>query len=164
MRMILFNLCILIVCLGGKADYNLRLTNLKYKGCFYYGTLNKSFINKRLVFLNGKDSVFVNIKIAFDAKGKKTYDPGIFYNCQLEKDSIYSFSIKKIAPSEIPKEYNTYYRTNCIFNTNGSSRFKEVKKNTQYYFVGNTGIYVDINHELFKIMKMTPARGCTMQL
>lgn len=163
MKFTLFSLIVLLISFGCKAQKIVNYNKLKYVSYSNSSTLNNSFINKRMVFLNGKDSVFFNIKIAFDLKEKKIYDPGIFYNCKLETDSIYSFSLKKIVPSEIPKEYNTYYRTNCVFNKE-SSRFKEYKKKTKYLFVGNTGMFVDINHELFKIIKMTPATGCTMQL
>lgn len=163
MKTIICSLIVFLSCFDAEAQKTVEFSNLKYIGYSNSITLNNSFINKRIVFLNGKDSIIMNIKIAFDIKERKIYDPGIFYNCRLDIDSIYSFKLKKIRPSEIPKEYNSYYRTNCLFKTQ-SSRFKEVKKDTKYRFIGNTGMYVDINHELFEIKNMTPASGCTMQL
>lgn len=164
MKIIGFSLILFFRCLGAHGQRTFDFNDLKYIGTSNSATLNSSFVNKRMVFLNGKGSVIMNIKIAFDIKERKIYDPGIFYNCKLDSNSKYSFKLWKIRPADIPKEYNTYYRTNCIFKTKNGSRFKEFKKDTKYYFVGNTGMYVDINHELFEIKKMTPANGCTMQL
>src|ERR1700722_20098830 len=126
MKIILCSIIVLISSFDCKAQKAMNYIYLRYVGYSDSGTLNVSFINKRMIFLNGKDSVFINIKIAFNIKEKKIYDPGIFYNCKLKTDSTYSFALKKIVPSEIPKEYNTYYRTNCIFMSKTSSQFKEV--------------------------------------
>jgi hypothetical protein len=141
----------------------IKYKDLKYQGYLYQQTLNKSFINKRMLFLQGNDSIFFNIKIAFDFVKNNIYDPGIFYNCTLRKDSLYFFELKKVSLSEIPKEYNSYYISNGVFSSDNKSKFTEVKKDTKYIYQGNNAMFIDINHGLYLIVKMTPASECALQ-
>jgi hypothetical protein len=165
MKRSLCALFILLSFLVSKAQKIVRYKNLKYAAYSYHGSLNKSFINKRILFFNGKDSVIFNIKIPFDIRTKNIYDPGIFYNCKLKQDSIYSFELKKTTGSAIPKEYNSYYKVNGLFNdTHNPAKFNEVKKNTKYLFRGDYSKYVDINSELYEIINMSPTNGCNFQL
>jgi hypothetical protein len=155
MRKILLYI-VVITCIGCRTQHIVSYKDLRFISNSYQGTQNKNFINKRIVFLSVKDSVFFNIKIAWDADVKNINDPGIFYNCQLNKDTLYTFTLKKATVSAIPVEYNSYYLTNGQFPSAKSSKFKEVKKNTPYNYVGNTGMFIDINDELYTIEKMTP--------
>jgi hypothetical protein len=164
MKAIICSLILFLSCQHIHAQEITRYDNLKYKGFSHHGTLNTSFINKRILFVRGNDSVIFNIKIPFNVKTKNSYDPGIFYNCRLAKDSTYSFEIEKTTPKQIPKEYNSYYKINGVFNYSDKSKFTEIRKNTRYRYVGNTGMFIDAGHELYKITKMTPAGDCTMQL
>jgi hypothetical protein len=136
---------------------------MKYVGYEYVETLNKSFINKRILFLKNSDSIIFNIKIPFTIEEKKVYDPGIFFNCTLRKDSIYSFELKRSLEIEIPKDYNSYYITNCVFNHIFESKFTEIKRDTKYMFKGNNGMFIDIDNELYLILKMTPTHDCIFQ-
>ncbi len=163
MRNIFLIVIIFLSCLGCKSQEFVRYKGLKYEGYSYHETLNKSFINKRMVFLNGADSIIFNIKIPFSFETKETYDPGIFYNCTLTADSLYSFELKKVSLSAIPKEYNSYYLTNGRFSSANKSRFTEVKLDTKYQYQGNNGMFIDLNNELYRIEKMTPARDCVFQ-
>jgi hypothetical protein len=99
---------------------------MKYVGCQYQQTYNKCFINKRFAFIQNKDSVFVNLKLPFD--GKEVIDAGLYYNCQLRKDSVYLFEFNKICITDIPEEYYSYYWLNCVFsNTKNCSLFSEIE-------------------------------------
>ena len=149
---------------GCKAQEVIRYTDLKYNGYAFTETFNKSFINKRILFSKGSDSIFFNLKISFDIAKKEVVDPGLFYSCGLKKDSLYNFELKKINSSQIPDEYNSYYKINAIFTSKTSSRFSEIKKNTEYKYQGHTGRFIDINNELFIIEKIKPAGDCIFQL
>lgn len=163
MTKILFFSIIIFCLFACKAQKIIKYENIKYEGFSYQATLNDSFVNKRLVFLKGTDSVIFNIKIPYDASVRNINDPGIFYNCTLRKDSLYSFELKKIPLSSISEEYNSYYKTNAKFKSKSKSKFIEVSKNTDYQYKGIYGMFVDINHELLMINKMVPAKDCIFQ-
>ena len=163
MRNIILVLFVFASCVVIWAQDIIRYVDLKYIGYEYVETLNNSFINKRILFFKASDSVIFNIRIPFSMEEKKVYDTGIFYNCILRKDSLYSFELKKAFVSEIPKEYNSYYITNGVFPYKKKSKFTEIKKDTKYMYQGNNGMFIDINHELYLILKMTPEYDCIFQ-
>ncbi|MBS1526301.1 MAG: hypothetical protein JST19_11670 [Bacteroidetes bacterium] len=159
--------CIFMLLLAfssGRSQKIVKYEHIKYIGFSYSGTLNKSFLNKRILFLKGADTIVFNLKIPFDKKTKNIFDPGIFYNCQLKQDTLYSFELEQSAVVDISKELNSYYKTNCLFTQAKGSQFREIRKDTKYSYAITGGMFIDIDHILFKIVKMTPASNCTMQL
>ncbi len=132
----------------------------QYIGYKYIETRNRSFINKQMYFLQGKDSLYINIKLPIDTDND-IIDPGMLYGCYLKKDSIYMITLNKICLSNIPIEYNSYYRINTIVpKENNCSYFEEIKKDTKYLYRGNYGKYVDKNNELFEIVDIRPTDCC----
>lgn len=144
-------------CKAQVRDYS----GLKYVGFVYTGTLNKSFVNKQLRFVKGRDTIIINLKLPFDRKTSNIYDQGIFYNCSLRQDTIYSFVLAPATTDSIPKEYNSYYRLNTKFNS--LNHFTEIRNNTSYQYKGSYGMYVDIENRLYLIRNMIPAGDCVMQ-
>lgn len=142
----------------------LKLNQVKYLGYSYKSTFNKSFVNKQFKFLNKKDTIFINLRVPFDSSKNNITNEGLFYSCQLAKDSLYSFTLKKTSHKAIPAEWNSYYRINALF-LNGAkkSKFREVKKNTDYLYVGNYGKFVDIKNELYEILLLSPTLNCVLQ-
>lgn len=155
---------LLITLTTCRAQQLVKYADLRYVSSSYHSTLNESFANKRLVFQNGTDSLIMNIKVPYDKRISTIYEPGIFYDCKLKPGVNYSFELKPVTAGVIPKNYNSYYLTNCSFVSGDKFIFKEYKKNTPYKYEGINGIFVDINHKLFLIGKMTPATDCTFPL
>jgi hypothetical protein len=158
MKKLVLSTFILFSLLSCKTQESLLL---QYIGYQYRETLNKSFIDKEMLFLKGKDSLIINIKIPFDLSKPEILNQGIFYNCHLKKDSIYTIKLKKICVSDIPDDFNSYYKTNGFFSDkNKCSRFTEIRKDTEYLYKGNYGKYIDINNELYEIIGLSPSDIC----
>jgi len=135
---------------------------MKYLGKSYEGTKNKSFVNKRMSFLNGNDSVFINVKLPFNEADSKIIDAGLYRNCILQEGNIYTLQLKKICLTNIPNEYESYYKTNAIFSdSRDCSSFVETKKDTQYIYKGRYDRYVDINNRIYEVMSLSPPSGCS---
>ncbi|OJV55763.1 MAG: hypothetical protein BGO31_16850 [Bacteroidetes bacterium 43-16] len=131
-----------------------------YLGRKASSTQNISFINNTFVFLNDRDTLLMNVKVPFDTAKNEIFNMGIFYNCHLKEDSIYSITMKKICPSDIPKGYHNYYAINIISDKKDCSKFKEIVKNTKYKYLGNYEKYVDINGVIFEIIDLNPKGDC----
>jgi hypothetical protein len=133
---------------------------LRYAGHQYKETKNKSFVNDELKFIKDKDTLKMNIKIPFDEINAQIINRGVFYNCHLKEDTVYTFTLKKICVSDIPEAYNSYYKTNAIPDKNDCSKFTEVEKNTDYNYIGNYGKYVDIDGVLYEVIGLSPDDSC----
>ena len=70
------------------AQEGLVLENVKYVGKAYEDTKNKSFVNKRMLFLKGKDTLYVNVKLPFDANESRIIDSGLYRDCLLQEGNI----------------------------------------------------------------------------
>lgn len=157
---LLFSVICLFSCCSCKGQESLTM---RYVGHRYKETKNKSFINDELIFLKGKDSLFINVKLPFDLNNHQIVDRGIFYNCHLKKDTTYTLTLKKICVKDISDVPNSYYMTNAIFNKKDCSKFTEIKRNTKYKYEGNYGKYVDMNGGLYEIIRLSPSDGCFFQ-
>ena len=133
----------------------------KYIGYQYKETNNNSFIKRELLFLEKNDTLRINIRLPFDTKNPQIINPGIYYNCHLKVDTVYTISLKKICAGDIPDVYNSYYKTNTIPDKNDCSKFTEVVNNTPYEYKGHYGEYVDINGGLYEITGLSPGDGCS---
>lgn len=161
MKKLISGLFVLLFASGCMAQQVVKFKGLKYIGFAYQGTSNKSYVNKRIKFFDGKDTVFFNLKLPFDTSNNNIYDQGIYYNCTLKNNVEYSFELKKVTADSIPKEYSSYYFTNTKFLS--GNKFIDVRKDTPYTYRGEYGKFVDVNNELYLIVKMTPAGDCIMQ-
>lgn len=138
-----------------------KFEGLLYKGYFIDKTLNKSFVNKRMIFIKEKDTIFINQKLPFDPSKKTFYDYGLYYNCHLRKDEIYSIGLKKISLKDIPRYFNNYYRINAIFNDEYNlSKYIEIIKNTKFLIKGYYVKYLDMNNEIYEIVNLSPTTDC----
>ncbi|MDM1377349.1 hypothetical protein [Myroides marinus] len=133
---------------------------LRYIGNQSSGTENESFINNSFLFLNKNDTIKVNVKTPFNINKMEIINRGIYYNCQLKKDTIYSLTLKKICTADIPEIFNSYYKTNTIPDKTDCSKFTEIKKNTVYDYKGNYEKYVDIDDVLYEVIGLSPDTGC----
>lgn len=144
-----------------KSYSQLTLNQVKYVGSSYKSSFNKSFVTNQLKFLNKADTVLINLRLPFDSSTNSIINKGLFYSCKLATDSFYSFTLKRSNYDAIPKEWNSYYRTNAIFlSGNRRSKFKEIKKDTEYLYKGNYGRFVDVNNELYEIILLSPSSSC----
>lgn len=161
-RIILYLLCFSIF--SCKTYCQLLLNHVKFIGSSYKSSNNKSFVTYVLKFLNNTDTVFINLRIPFDSKTNNIINEGLYNSCKLTIDSFFSFNLKKSNKNVIPNEWNSYYRINAKFlSGNMKSKFREVKKDTEYLYKGNYGMFVDINNELYEILLMSPTSNCTLQ-
>lgn len=133
---------------------------LRYIGHQYKETKNKSFVNDELTFIKDKDTLKVNIKVPFDERNAQIINRGIFYNCHLKEDTVYTITLKKICANNIPEAYNSYYKTNAIPDKKDCSKFTEIEKNTNYEYTGNYGKYVDIGGVLYEVIGLSPDDSC----
>ena len=147
----------LLASIGCKAQEKITV---RYVNSKYEGSKNKSFITREMIFLKNEDTLIINIRLPFDISNPKIFNPGIYYNCHLRKDSVYTISLKRICANDIPKDYNSYYKTNIVPDEKDCSRFKEIDKNTDYEYRGYYGMYVDMKGTLYEIIKLTPDDGC----
>lgn len=153
------------LCISQEKIINLENTRLIDRR---YEIIDKTYFNEIYLFLNFTDTLKINSKKVYNyedvLKSNKIefYSNGLFYNCQLKKDSIYSFKIKKVCKEKIISTYNNFYLTNAIFNdTNNCSKFKEIKNENVYYENQlNVSRYIDINNELYEIIGLTPSNDC----
>jgi len=149
------------MCFNCNAQASITFKDIKYLGKSYEGTKNTSFVSKRMSFLNGEDSVFINIRLPFDVADSEIIDRGLYSNCILQEGSIYTLQLKKICLTAIPKEYESYYRTNAIFSDSSDcSLFVETEKNTKYMYKGKYERYVDINNRIYEVVSVSPSSGC----
>lgn len=160
MRRLISSGIILISLFGCKVQEKLVATYIGYQ---YKETKNNSFIRREFVFLEKNDTVFVNIRIPFDTEKPQIVNPGIFYDCNLKENTVYTILLKKICVSNIPKAFNSYYKTNTVFDRKDCSKFIEIEKNTEYKYTGNYGKYVDIAGMLFEVIGLSPDDGCNFQ-
>lgn len=133
---------------------------LRYIGYQYKETKNKSFVNEELTFIKDKDTLKVNLKLPYDTVSHNVINRGIFYNCHLKEDTVYTITLKKICVTDIPETFNSYYKTNTIPDKKDCSRFTEVEKNTEYNYTGNYGKYVDIDGVLYEVIGISPDDSC----
>jgi hypothetical protein len=147
-----------------KSYSQLTLNQVKYIGSSYKSSLNKSFVTNQLKFLNKEDTVYINLRLPFDSSNNNIINEGLYYSCKLVTDSSYSFTLKKSNYNAIPNEWNSYYRINAKFlNRKRKSKFREIKKDTEYLYKGNYGKFIDINNELYEIILLSPASNCALQ-
>jgi len=143
------------------AQDTLTLEGVKYVGYSLNKTLNRSFMNKRHFFVKKQDTISVNQKLPLDLRKGIIYDYGVFFKCHLQKDTVYSISLKKIGLEHIPLIYNNYYRINAIFkNSSDRSKYIEIKKNTKVSYKGNYMKYFDLDNELYDMVRLAPGTGC----
>lgn len=135
----------------------------RYIGHRYKESKNKSFINNQLLFLNGNDTVQMNLRVPFDMSKPEIIDRGIYYNCHLKSDTVYTIKLKKICVSDMPDVPNNYYKINTIPDKKDCSKFTEVEKNTGYKYEGNYGKYVDVKNVLYEIIGLSPSGDCIFQ-
>lgn len=160
MKMLMLYSLIFVSIAGSKAQ---EKYTARYLGQAYNFTKNKSFINNELIFFKDNDTLRINVKLPYDTIQHQIIDRGIYYNCHLKKDTVYTFIIKKICVIDIPMEYNSYYHSNIIVNKKDCSSFKEIEKNTEYVYRGNYGKYIDMNNVLYEIVGLSPDSGCVFQ-
>ncbi|TAF63549.1 MAG: hypothetical protein EAZ55_13220 [Cytophagales bacterium] len=152
---------ILLVCFICRGQEKLTLT---YVGSQYKETKNKSFINREFTFLDvSNDTLYINLRMAFDVKNPQLMNPNIYYNAHLKKSEIYTITLRKICIKDIPETLNSYYITNTIPDEKDCSRFIEIENNTKYNYTGNYGKYVDIDGVLYEVDGVTPCNGCFFQ-
>lgn len=133
---------------------------LRYIGHQYKETKNKSFVNDELTFIKNNDTLRVNIKVPFNESDAQIINRGIYYNCHLKEDTVYTLTLKKICANDIPEAFNSYYKTNTIPDKKDCSKFTEIEKNTDYEYKGNYGKYVDIDGVLYEIIGLSPDNNC----
>ena len=155
---ILYVITSALVC-SCKAQENLKM---QYVGNQTSESFNSSFINNTFIFLRDNDTLKMNVKVPFDLEKMEINSRGLYYNCILRTGTVYTFSLKKIKPSDIPEEYNSYYKTNLVLNNENSSKFQEIKKNTSYLYKGNYEKYIDINNVLYEIVDLSPNTDCAL--
>jgi len=143
---------------------------VRYISSQYNRTKNNSFICKEMRFISYKNNdtlsmnvrlpLKVTVKVSNDTIGIDVVDMGIYYDCHLKKDTIYTITVKKICINEIPEVYHSYYNTNAIFDNNDCSKFTEIEKNTPYEYIGYYGKFVDIKGILYEIVGLKPDNDC----
>lgn len=143
-----------------KAQEKLTMHYIEHR---YYPTKNKSFVNDELIFLKNKDTLRINAKVPFNSQNGNIINLGIYYNCHLQKDSLYTIQLKKICLKDIPEMQNSYYKVNAVFDKNDCSKFREIENNTSYEYKGNYGMYVDIQGILYEIIGVSPSDMCVFQ-
>jgi len=160
MKKIVFYSAVLLIVYSCKGQQQIRG---RYEGNAYKETLNESFINSELRFINGSDTLKLNLKLPFDRDKHQVNDRGIFYNCHLKKDTMYSITLKKICAADIVDVPVCYYMINTIPDGKECYRFTEVAKTTEYRDAGNYGKYVDVGGVLYEIVSLSPNGSCSFQ-
>jgi len=157
MRALIICVTLIMTSYGCKAQKQITGSYIGYQ---YTKTKNASFINRQLFFLNNNDTLILNVKLPFDREKATVQYFGIFYNCHLKEDTVYTITLQKICADSIKDTPNSYYITNTVPNNEDCSKFTEVEKNTVYKYEGNYGMYVDMKGTLYEIIKLTPDDGC----
>lgn len=158
MKKIISYIIILLSFASCKAQKTLKV---KYIGYQYDKTQNISFIKKQLSFLKeNKDTLKMNLRLPYDNINNNVINSGVFYNCKLMENMIYTFKLKKICTKNIPEAFNSYYKINTISNKNDCSKFSEIKLDTLYKYIGNYEIYIDIDDILYEIIGLSPDNQC----
>ena len=137
-----------------------RVEEMRYIGFKINESKNISFLNKEFIFLRGGDTIVVNAKLSFNIDNPMFFSIGIYHNCHLKLDSIYTLTLKRICINEIPEWHHSYYRTNAIFDEDDCSRFIEVENNTLFQYANYSTKYVDIKGVLYKIVGLKPDDNC----
>lgn len=133
----------------------------RYLGYQFNSTQNVSYLSQELKFINtNKDTLKVNLRLPYDTTSHDVINRGIYYNCHLKEDTIYTLTLKKICVSDIPEAYNSYYKTNAIPDKKDCSKFTEIEKNNAYEYKGNYGKYVDIGGVLYEVIGLSPDDSC----
>lgn len=160
-KLLLYINIFFISFIGCKAQENVTG---RYTGLQYSSTKNSSYIRQELIFIKeNKDTLKMNVVLPYDTTNYKVVNKGIFYNCHLKENIIYTINIKKICISDIPKEFNSYYKTNTVGDKANCSKLTEFEKNSNYVYLGNYGKYVNIDGLLYEIIGITPDDGCVFQ-
>jgi hypothetical protein len=140
------------------------IIELRYIDDRYNETLNESFVNRNMIFIAENDTLNINLKLPFNINNPMLFNTGIFYNCHLQQDSVYTITLKKICVNDIPEICNSYYKINAIFDDKDCSKFTEIQKNTPYeYICGYSkgyGKFVDIDNVLYEITDLIPHDCC----
>lgn len=124
-------------------------------------TKNENYLNRRLYFLDQKDTIVLNFKAPFDSAKNEFQDMGIYYNCHLKEGIIYTFRMRKICLSEIPEKEESYYKTNASFyDDSNCSSFSEIYSDTGFKYAGNYGMYFDKGNQLYEIENLLPTDDC----
>lgn len=133
----------------------------RYLGYQFNSTQNISYLSQELKFINAdKDTLKINLRLPYDTISHNVINHGIYYNCHLKEDTVYTFTLKKICSNDIPEAYNSYYKTNTVPDKKDFSKFTEVEKNTEYNYIGNYGKYVDIGGVLYEVIGISPDDSC----
>ena len=147
---------------------------VRYVDYQYEPTKNNGFICKKLRFVsqNNNDTLFINVRLPLkvnvtilnDTIGVDIFDNGIYYNCHLKQDTIYTITLKTICINEIPDICNSYYKINAVFDNADCAKFTEIEKNTPYeYSCGYSkgyGKFVDVKGILYEIVGLKPDNDC----
>lgn len=146
---------------------------MRYIDYQYKPTKNNSFLCKELRFVldNTNDTLLMNIRLPLKVNIASSNDPiavniidyGIYSNCHLRKDTIYTIGLKKICISEISDICNSYYKTNAVFDSVNCSEFTEIEndnisRNDRNCIRGSR--FVDIKGILYEIISLTPNNDC----
>jgi hypothetical protein len=158
MKTLLLTIALFILILYGCTTQK-KLT-LRYIAQRYTRTVNKSFLNNELLFLNGKDTLRMNVKLPYNPVASDTVNTGIYRRCHLKKDRVYSFKLKPVNGKDIPDVLNSYYKLNAIFSSEKrNATYTEVKKDTEF-LQRNPGSFIDMNGQVYEIMELMPDQDC----
>lgn len=158
-KIFLIELLLFVAFTNCRAQESITLDSLTYLGSIHTKTHNKNFVNKQLIFLQGKDSIMINQKLPINDKNviadygiSVLVAHGIYHSWHFKTKKHYTFKLKKTCLNNIPKEYNTYYNTNTIiYSLDNCYVFKEILKDTHYLYQRNYS-YVDINNVLYEVI------------
>lgn len=135
----------------------------KFVGYDYDFTKNKTFINITYLFSTDSGTVRINKKQFYADVKKKTFiDYGLAIIQRFHVDTTYTIVLQQIRAADfIPKKYPvTYYQTNCKVDTGDT--FIEYRNDVPFkkYSWENDiqWTYVDINKQIYKILKITPQK------
>ena len=136
---------------------------LKFVGNELSNTKNKSFVNNTYIFLEGKDTLKLNIKLPYDSENREVVNRGFYRNCLLKEGEEYEIRLKKICLDKIPFAYHSYYRSNTKLDSTDCSHFLEYQSDTDFKYQGNYGMYVDFDNYLYQVVSLYPSEGCSLR-
>lgn len=149
-----------------------RLENIKfieYKYSFIPD--NKQYLNIKHIFLNGKDTIVVNLKVYVKTnKRPHYYDCGLWglNECRFDRDSLYTFELEKICIDSLSNYLSInefYYRYIEKESKDNSYRYKlksEQEKSPKVKVIYNKDI--DMNNEIYRILKIYPCNSITSKI